>query len=279
MEFRQGVPLQIRTGGVMRNLFQFLILLLVGASSRAQPVFQLAPPLLRYQTVFFKKEMAVPILFAQAGTEIRYTTNGDEPTAQSKLFQTPIQVTQAVTTIKAKTFGAGFSPSETTQATFIKDGLEIDSINVSPPEEPYMGNGAATLFDNEGGVPDAHSKNWLGYRQDSVVITILLHKESNVRSVLLHFLNDAGSWIFLPQYIQVYYEDAGHGDLKKFAEKENFISMQNNSTACIYRQLSAGKTIRTRNLKIILKPVATIPEGYAGSGQRGWLFIDEIKVY
>lgn len=263
----------------MRRLFQFLIFFLLCTGTEAQQVFQLAPPLLRYQTVFFKKELAVPITFAQAGTVIRYTTNGDEPTAQSILFQTPIPVTEAITTIKAKSFGAGFLPSETVQATFFKEGFQIDSVTASAPEEPYVGNGAKTLFDNEGGVPDAHHKNWLGYRQDSVEINVFLKKNTNVHSVLLHFLNDAGSWIFLPQQIQVFYEEAAHGGLKKFAEKDNSNSMQNSGAGCTYQQLAAGKNIRTRHLKIILKPVATIPEGSAGSGQRGWLFIDELNVY
>src|SRR4051812_24542493 len=215
----------------MHRRLLILLFIFCGACSKAQQVFQLAPPLLRYQTVFFKKEMTVPITFAQRGTEIRYTTNGEELTAQSKLFQKPILVNHTITTIKAKTFGAAFQPSETAQATFIKDGLQIDSINASKPEAPYNGNGAKTLFDNEGGVLDSHNKNWMGYRQDSVVLTVFLHQKTEVHSVLLHFLEDTGSWIFLPQHLQVYYQDAAHGVLKKFAAKENAMPSQSNHNA------------------------------------------------
>jgi hypothetical protein len=46
------------------------------------------------------------------GVEIRFTTNGDEPTAASTLYTSPIQVS-STTTLKAKAFKAGLTDSAT----------------------------------------------------------------------------------------------------------------------------------------------------------------------
>lgn len=268
------------------KLFQILILLALCHQSRAQQVFQLASPLIKYNSVFFKKRMQVDLKFAQLGTTIHYTTDGTEPTAGSKLFKKPIRLRKQ-TTLKAKVFGVGFRPSETTEATFIKDGLPVRSITASTPDEKYRGSGPRTLFDNEGGIAATDAKSWLGYRQDSVVFNVMLDKPRPVRSVLLHFLQDKGGWIFLPQHIQVLYRDAEHGDpkkssaqvFKKFGEVDSSTIKSTGISAIVPQTVFGTISILTSELRIMVTPLAAIPAGHPGSGQKGWLFIDEIKVY
>lgn len=264
---------------MMRALFQFLMSFLLCAQIEAQQRFQLAPPLLDYASVFFKNATTVKLKFAQSKTKIYYTTNGAEPTAQDKLFQKPIRIRKKITTVKAKTFGTHFLPSETAQATFIKEGLKIRSATALPPDENHTGTGSRTLFDGEGGIADMHSKAWLGYRQDSIQIIVMLEKKKGVRSVLLNFLQDEGSWIFLPQQILVFYYDDRHGVFKKFMEKTVPAKEWTGSSASMYQLLEATKGVRTNKLKIIMKTVNLIPEGHPGNGQQSWVFIDEIKVY
>ena len=53
-----------------------------------------------------------------ADTEIRYTTNGDEPTAASTLYETPIEVSESLT-IKAIATKANFTDSAVASAEFV----------------------------------------------------------------------------------------------------------------------------------------------------------------
>ena len=108
-------------------------------------------------------------------------------------------IRKTFTTLKAKVFGKGFLPSETVAVTFIKDGLKIKSVQATEPDEKYPGNGPQTLFDNEGGMANSQSKNFMGYQTDSVDINVSLEKKQKINSVFLDFLRDYGSWIFLPQ--------------------------------------------------------------------------------
>jgi hypothetical protein len=57
-------------------------------------------------------------LSAAPGAEIRYTTDGSEPTASSLLYTEPLHVA-APTTFKARAFQSGFTPSPVSSARFL----------------------------------------------------------------------------------------------------------------------------------------------------------------
>lgn len=58
-----------------------------------------------------------------AGAEIRYTTDGSNPTTGSTKYTAPIPVTQAMT-IKAKAYcsGSGYTPSQVMEAAYEVEG-------------------------------------------------------------------------------------------------------------------------------------------------------------
>lgn len=64
---------------------------------------------------------------AMAGAEIRYTTDGSDPTSASTLYSAPFPLT-ATTVVKAKAFKAGLTDSPITTATF--------TIGGTPPPPP-----------------------------------------------------------------------------------------------------------------------------------------------
>ncbi|HNQ44458.1 MAG TPA: chitobiase/beta-hexosaminidase C-terminal domain-containing protein, partial [Candidatus Cloacimonadota bacterium] len=74
----------------------------------ATPVF--SPPAGTYTSA-----QNVTITCATAGAQIRYTTNGTEPTTTSSLYSAPIAIA-VTTTLKAKAFLTGWNPSDTATA-------------------------------------------------------------------------------------------------------------------------------------------------------------------
>jgi RHS repeat-associated protein len=68
-------------------------------------------------------------LAADSGAEIRYTLDASEPSPSSSLFGSPITIA-ATTTLRAKAFKAGFTPSEILTAQY------IIQTNVPPGEDP-----------------------------------------------------------------------------------------------------------------------------------------------
>jgi hypothetical protein len=61
---------------------------------------------------------SVSISCSTSGANIRYTTNGAEPTSSSTLYTGSISVTTGTTTIKAKAFASGMTDSDTASATY-----------------------------------------------------------------------------------------------------------------------------------------------------------------
>ena len=217
--------------------------------------------------------------FAEPATKIFYTLNGKEPNEKTTVYEKPVVIKKSFITLKAKVFGKDYLPSETVQVTFIKDGLKITSVEQSKAHEKFPGNGASTLFDNAGGVADLHSENFFGYQQDSIEINVTLDRKQSIHSLLLDFLQDHGSWIFLPQKIQVLYFDSKKNAYQNFAEKMISSEKIVNRSSTVFEIIKADKKIVAGKLKIIIEPLQSIPGSHPGKGTPSWLFIDEIKVY
>lgn len=263
----------------MKLLFSLIPAFLFFHHSYAQQSFQLAPPMLKYHSIFFKTSEMVSIQFAQPATKVFFTVNGKEPTQNDSYYKKPISIRKTFTTLKAKVFGDGFLPSETVAITFIKDGLKIKSLQASEANEKYRGQGPQTLFDNQGGVAESQSKNFMGYQTDSVTIKVSLEKKRKITSVLVDFLRDYGSWIFLPQSIRVYYFDDNKNEYQFLTAKEIVADSSQQNSSTVFEKLNTNKKVLCSKIKIVLKPLCSIPAWHPGKGQHGWMFIDEIKIY
>jgi Chitobiase/beta-hexosaminidase C-terminal domain len=243
----------------------------------AQQQFQLAPPLLTYESAFFKNKMGLKILFNEPGTTIRYTLNGSEPTEKDRQYKTPLTITEN-TIVKAKVFGKNFIPSAMAKGVFIKDGKAIQQIIFSAPDKDFTSAKKDILYDNIGGDLNFRNGNWLGYNTDTVEINIELRKNQTIASLCLNVLQDQNSWIFLPKQLLLYYYDAKQNQFLPAGSIET--AMQHPSPKqCILQKISVSKKVITNKLKLIILPLKKIPDWASGKGTHAWLFIDEIKVY
>ncbi len=258
-----------------------IVLFLLGMSHIifAQDTFQLAPPLVKYNSVFFVDKTMVAIKFAQIGTAVHYTLNNREPTVKDLVYTKPVTIKNNFTTLKAKAFGNNFHPSATVAVTFIKDGKPIQLIQQTTPDKDYPGSGANTLIDNKGGIPQFGSNTWLGYNCDTVTVTMNLEKEQTVNKVLLHFLQDEGSWIFMPDEIIINWVDKKANSFKIFGNEKLVADTASPGSRCNYRIVQTKNKIQTKKILINIIVKKRIPAWHPGKGGHGWLFIDEIKVY
>jgi Fn3 associated len=257
------------------------VLFLLGMPHKifAQDIFQLAPPLVKYNSIFFTDKAVAAIKFAQSGTAVHYTLNNREPTVKDMVYTKPVAIKNNFTTLKVKAFGNSFHPSAAIAVTFIKDGKAVQSVQQTIPDKDYTGSGANTLTDNKGGIPQFGSNTWLGYNCDTVTVTMNLKKEQNIDKVLLHFLQDEGSWIFMPDEININWFEKKSNSFKIFG-KEKFIGdTASPGSRCNYRIIQTKSKIRTDKILINIIVKKRIPAWHAAKGEHGWLFIDEIKVY
>lgn len=257
--------------------FRLAVLLLLSYAGNGQPVFQLAPPVLEYNTIFLSAPVKLEMLFNQPGASIHYTLNGMEPSVHDPVYPGTITIDKR-TIVKARAMGDGFLPSETVQAEFVTPGKQIREIVYTPPHDSYAKSKTDILQDNIGGFPKYGNGDWLGYDIDTVEITIELEKEDTVRSVLLDLLEDEDSWIFLPGQILLYYYDGSRRSWIQ-AGRRSFSNEKPGPKQAVLTGMTLTQEARTGRLRLVLLPVRNIPGWHTGKGKHGWLFIDEIKIY
>jgi hypothetical protein len=262
----------------MRSII-LLLLVSISYSLFAQDTFQLAPPLLKYNSVFFSGKTMVEIKFAQSGTAVHFTLNNRTPSVQDPVYTKPIPVKNNFTTLKAGAFGNNYRPSETAAVTFIKEGKAVQSIQQTTPNEKYPGNGANTLIDNKGGVEQLSSTTWMGYLCDTVTVAMNMYKKQRVGSVLINFLQNESSWIFLPDEVIVYWFDKKSGSFQLFGKEKLTADIETPGSRCSYRIVKTESKRKTNKILISILVKKSIPAWHAAKGEHAWMFIDEIKVY
>lgn len=241
----------------------------------AQKQYQLAPPLAGFASVFFDKTTTLSFEFNQPGSSIRYTTDGSEPVVTSQLYQKPLIISQNSIIINAKSFSTGFIPSETVAIQFFSKGKPIANISSSTPNPKYAGNGPSALMDNKSGGTNHGNKAWLGFDSDSVVVDLFLEKGISVSKVLLHGLNNQPAWIFPPARVDVYSVEENKTLLLKSQSFET-IKEAKTETKAIWIDLPATTV---KQLRMVVFPIAALPDWHPGKGSKAWVFMDEIKLY
>lgn len=254
-----------------------LVLLLVTNIVIAQDKFQLAPPMVKYQSAFYTGTTSFEVVFSQPGTAVHYTLNGMEPTAADPVYTKPVKINRN-SKVKVKAFGSDYLPSETVSVQFVQEGKKIKSAVFSKPAEYYAKAKPGTLHDNVGGKDNYRSGDWIGYDSDTVSVDIELVKKESINSVIVDVLQDEPSWIFLPEQILAYYFDEKSNAYVPFA-KEVMFSEAASPKSVQLRVLQAKTNIRSNKIRLEFHVVKKIPDWHSGKGKHAWLFIDEVIVY
>ena len=264
----------------MKHFFGIIACVALGAFPlQAQNEFRLAPPVVRYASVFFEKTATVTMQFAQAGTTIRYTTNGQDPTERDPVYTQPVVLKKNRTTLKARVFGSGYLSSEVVKATFFKSGLPIKSISHSPAHEEYIGSGSNTLTDGKGGNTAHRNPTWLGFHQDSVTLILTLEKPQRVKSLFLHVLQNHGAWIFMPQAVEFWGQESGSEEWVLMGRQTVKPLPKSKDAECLALSVDTRSKLKPAQIRVKIFPLERIPEGCPGAGKLAWLFLDEVKLY
>jgi hexosaminidase len=145
-----------------------------------------------------------------------------------------------------------------------------------PPSKGYPGNGGAFGLVNgvvsEKGI---NSAEWLGFGegQDAEMV-IDLGKEQEVSSVKIHTLDQQGSWIYLPESMEILTSNDGV-NFSSIAKSKNFTDDKNRMK---FLEATFAKTTY-RYIRVWVKNFGQIPSGQPDAGNQAWLFIDEVQVY
>ncbi len=140
------------------------------------------------------------------------------------------------------------------------------------PKAPYN---TASLTDGKGGIMDYRNR-WLGWFGDSIDVIVSLNPDSIYSSVSMDFYFYPLSWIFLPQHIEYQVSDDGT-TWQKLAEF-NPVNPEILATPDIKTFRADFKPRKINLLRVVAKPLPEIPAWHRATGEKPWIFTDEIVV-
>lgn len=158
------------------------------------------------------------------------------------------------------------SGKDSLKYSFVKHlGLGAKVHLISQPNKAYNERGDLSLVDGIKGKKPWKGHEWLGFLQDTVVFEVELTKTTKVNSVSLGFLDAKGSWIYLPDQVNIFFSQNG----KKWEQVTSTEITE--STMFMIEQ-------KARFFRIEIIPISAIPSGAEGAGHHPWTFIDEFQV-
>lgn len=249
--------------------------LINGFSDAGQEPLKLNQPELRNTVSVFKNDMQLVLRHRIRGVQIRYTTDGSAPdSVNSPIFKDSLQLTEN-TIVRAIACKPGWYASDPVQYSFSKSTYRPDSISLfNQPEGQYIGNGAKTLMDAEKGDFNYGNGKWLGYNSRPMDAIVVFGEPVSLKTVTFSTFKHLDAYIFPPEQIEVWGgtdKDNMHL-LKKLAPPPG----KKGEAASFMTYDCSFPEAKVSCVKIVLKPVAKIPQWHPGKGNRGWVFVDEV---
>lgn len=140
------------------------------------------------------------------------------------------------------------------------------------PSSKYPGDGAFTLINgviNEKGM--AKSKEFIGFSGNDCEVIIDLIKPETISKVVMHGLRQEGSWIWQPQTVEAFALNE-KGEWRSLGLTDDFAGKTNGTMTLDF------ESVKTQQVKVLIKNWGEIPTGNPGAGNKAWLFVDEIEV-
>lgn len=216
-------------------------------------------------------ELLVNLAASNKSVEIRYTTDGTDPTVTSTLYSAPFVYKNGVE-IKAAPFlkeevvGVITSKYFTTHKAI---GKNITMITT--PSDKYAVEQREKLLVNGVDFTASFSDGeWLGFEGNDCELIIDMDSLTTLSKVSINFSNQVNNWIHHSNHVIILGSTDGKaftqiGEQKKRRTGKPLVSFAINITG------------KHRYIKVIAKN-QIIPAGFNGEGNPAWLFLDEIVI-
>jgi predicted alpha-1,2-mannosidase len=197
--------------------------------------------------------------------QVYYTTDGSEPGATSQRFTKPFFI-EADTTVKALAIAADGRRSRIVTAKYHRIPHDWKISLESRYSSQYTGGGDFALIDGLRGTTNWSGGGWQGYQGKDFVAVLDLGNVQDVSSVGAGFLQDVGSWIWMPTRVELELSMDG----KTFSAA---IVIANDVS-----EKQEGVVIRDFVTSVPTQKARYIRIRAVNLRREGWVFVDEILI-
>ncbi|MGK9477775.1 GH92 family glycosyl hydrolase [Melioribacter sp. OK-6-Me] len=230
-------------------------------------------PFIKSGEKVFKGETVIELESIDAA-EIYYTLDDSDPITNGKLYNKPLILNNSSQLKFVSTKNGKYSKVVTSEFHEVPSDWDIHYNTTF--DNPYTGGGKWGLIDGIKGNENFNSDAWQGYEGKNLDVIIDLGKSMKINKLSVSFLQNIGSWIFLPEKVDFYlsidgmnYVNVYSGEYK-LAEYDKFEGIKSFSVEL--------KNSEARYIKIIGKNIGLCPSWHPGSGGKAWIFVDEIDI-
>lgn len=223
----------------------------------------------------FRGSLEVALAGAESGAQIRWTDEpGGDPVA-GRIYAAPLLL-DATTTLRFVAVRPDGEASPEVAAEFIALPAGWTVSLDAEPDPDYSAGGPDALIDGRRGPDDWRHGGWLGTEGQDVVVTLDLGAPTAVQRVGLGVLQDMGSWIMLPVFLEievsadgVTFTSAGRVDHDVPADTDGIVRRD------LVLDLDGAPL---RALRLTAPNPGPLPAGHPGAGGAAYVFVDEIIV-
>jgi len=223
-----------------------------------------------------KKQLEVRLSSELADLEIHYTVDGSEPITLSPIYTEPI-VLDKTSTLKALTMVNGIPGEKALTQTFNISKATVKPVKYQIPySNSFKGSGEYTLVNGIRGSINNSDGEWQGWEEKNMEVVIDLQQVTEIHSISVGSLQDAGSWIFFPKKVDYFVSSDGI-NFQKVGESLNDVNPLPGE-----KQLKdfsfSFPPVKASFVKVIVYNLGKCPKGHPAEGKPAWLFADEISV-
>ncbi|HEX7335427.1 MAG TPA: GH92 family glycosyl hydrolase [Pyrinomonadaceae bacterium] len=207
--------------------------------------------------------------------DLHYTTDGTEPDFRSLKFVRPFFI-DASTTVKVVAVTRNGQRSLVVTAKYHRIPHDWKLTLQSSYGSQYTGGGDFALIDGIRGTANWSGGKWQGYQGKDFVALLDLGAAQTVSKIGAGFLQDVGSWIWMPSRVEIELSMDG----RTFGQPISIANQVSEKQEGVVTR-DFVKTIspqKARYIRLRALNFGKIPAWHPGSGGNAWIFVDEIFV-
>ena len=205
--------------------------------------------------------------------EIRYTTDGSQPSASSTLYCGQIESIEAPATITAATFAQGTQKGKTLTLNLSQN--KATGCNIV--DDTSNNKIAYALTNGVRGSDKISDLEWTGWYNTTAEFTVDLGSVQSLSQISLGAIAHSMICVALPPTLYVYTSQNGRSFtlLKQIDTPTDEVFAEENTKV----ELDCGSIdVQARYVKFVAINPGCVPQGYARDGTPTWMYFDEITI-
>ena len=209
--------------------------------------------------------------------EIRYSTDGSTPTAQSARYDRPFNLTKP-TTVKTVAVKMGAVIGDVQVWDFAVSKATGKSIQLTTTPTRPKNTDPVLLIDGRYGTTIGYleeMQNVVGVKTADLIATVDLAEPQSIQLVTIGLVKATAGAILLPRQVDVAVSDDG----RTFRTvKTVLMDATERGKKAIIRQTLTFEPVRCRYVRIMARNAGKVPAGLPQAGKEAWVMADEITV-